>query len=373
MKEKIQIRIGWEDEGRTVAHLLKEKLKLSRRQISSLKFRPSGILCNGVQARTNAVLRQGDLLEITPEAGRADPIAALHPGVEYQRFFMPLFENDNLLVINKRAGVACHPAHGHYDDTLANALAAYWCRSGECTDGAAPAFGEKAGRSPAIRIVGRLDKDTSGIVLIAKNKESAADLQRQQQNGELQKTYLALACGDFAGVETGRISLPLQKDPHHLNKMRIAADEQGMEAETLYRVIATVPGRTIEPASTEIGPALEIEGRVKQETGDSLSLLEVKLRHGRTHQIRLHLSHIGHPLVGDPIYGWVEHQKDRGAGESCMDGAADTNHADGPKPPSWTALHAWKVTFRLPFTQKMISVEAPLPEWVDRIGGDLHV
>ena len=295
----MQLQIGPEEESMTIGQYLK-KLGFSDHQISRLKFRENGICVDGVRQRVTKRLRTGERLEIRPEYHRegtpclelsADPAA------------LPvLYEDEDLLIVNKPSGLVCHPSHGHYRDTLANQAASY---------------GREKGEQWTIRIVGRLDKDTSGIVAFAKNAEAASLLARQRARGDMKKTYLGLVQGSIC-PPGGCIRTPIARDGTSLMKMK--ADPSGKPAKTWYQVIEEKAG---------------------------VSLVRIQIEHGRTHQIRVHMASVGHPLVGDPLYG---------------------EKSDGCKAAGSTALHAWKLELMQPFSGERLLIKAPLPEWCADFG-----
>jgi len=173
-----------------------------------------------------------------------------------------LFEDDVLLAVNKPAGMVVHPAYGHHSGTLVNALLAH-CPQTVNVGGA-----DRAG------IVHRLDKDTSGVLLIAKDEPTHAALQRQFKRRRIKKTYLALVEG-HPSPRQGLIDAPMGRDKQQRKKMSVVRG--GREARTTYRVV---------------------------ELFDQHSLLELEPETGRTHQIRVHLAWLGHPVVGDAVYGY---------------------------------------------------------------------
>lgn len=208
-----------------------------------------------------------------------------------------LYEDADLAVVIKPRGMVVHPAAGHPDGTLVNALLAR--------------LDSLSGIGGELRpgIVHRLDKDTSGLMLVAKNDEAQTALSRMLKDREIEKHYRALAEGRFKEPE-GEIDLPIDRSKKDRKKM--AADPDGRPAVTQWKVMA--------------------EGR-------ECTLLDVRILTGRTHQIRVHLKSIHHPVCGDPLYGF-----ERGAKVPCL------------------MLHAYSLSFRHPRTNEEMSFQAPLPE-----------
>ncbi|MEB3179021.1 MAG: RluA family pseudouridine synthase [Nostocaceae cyanobacterium] len=212
-----------------------------------------------------------------------------------------LYEDDSLLILNKPAGLVVHPAPGHPDGTLVNALLAH-CPTLPGINGI-----QRPG------IVHRLDKDTTGAIAIAKTEQAYQHLQAQLQAKTAQREYLGVVYG-APKTESGSVNLPIGRHPVDRKKMAIVPVEQG--------------GR---PAITH--------WRVKERLGN-YTLIHFKLETGRTHQIRVHSAQIGHPIVGDPVYG---------SGRSI-----------GVNLPG-QALHAWKLRLQHPITQDLIEVQATPP------------
>lgn len=269
---------------------LRLTLGLTKRQIRQAKFREAGIRVNGQQQRVTSVLSPGDVVEVRLEAGQkpSDHLVLSEKPVEI------LYEDGDICIVNKPAGVATHPGGGCYGDTVANRLMYYFHNKGE---------------SLRIRPVGRLDRETSGVLLFAKNQAAAGRLARQRERKILRKEYLALAEGQFEGMEEWTISFPLGRDPE--NPCRAVCTPEGKEAVTHCRIL--------------------------QEYAE-YTALTVYLDTGRMHQIRAHMAYLGHPLLGDELYG----------GSRELIGRA--------------ALHARCLTLRQPFTGESLTVEAPLPE-----------
>ena len=278
-----------QDDGIRLELILKRRLGLSARQIRQLKFLSDGITVNGNRERIVYSVRSGDRIRVTfSEQNRnVQELPFLEKPLHI------LYEDEDLLVVDKKAGEVCHPAHGHYQDTLANQAAAYLAGCGS----------EKA----PIRCIGRLDKDTSGTLLFAKNRLAAERLARQKEEGVFRKEYLALVNGIFpVSNRSGEICLPLAPLPGSLMKMQVSGN--GKRALTRYEVLCS---------------------------DRHCSLVLCRIETGRTHQIRVHMAAIGHPLVGDPLYG-------------------NDTHVSSTR----TALHAWRLYLKQPVTGEELMIES---------------
>jgi 23S rRNA pseudouridine1911/1915/1917 synthase len=252
---------------------------------------------DGHPLKANATLGGGDVvrLDVPPPD---DPAIEGDPGIDVP----VVYEDDDVLIVDKPAGLVVHPAPGHPSGTLVNALLA---RAG------ASQYGGIAGiRRPGI--VHRLDRDTSGLLMVAKHDAAQASLMSQLKARRVKKTYLALVAGNVAAAD-GRIEAPIGRDPRHRVRMAVTAD--GRPAVTGYRVRERFAGWT---------------------------LLELDLVTGRTHQIRVHLDAIGHPLAGDPVYG-------NGTSRRGPDGLARL------------FLHSWRLELASPGDGHLIRATAPLP------------
>lgn len=246
MTRRLQYTIPHEYSSRRVLDFLKH-LGFSHRLITKLKQTPDGILLNGEHIRTIDPMSEGDLLEINLPTDKKESISI---PVE-----MPLdiiYEDDDILVLNKPAMLAVHESHNHLGDTLSNAVAFHL---------------KKEGKPSVFRAVGRLDKGTSGLMVCALNRYAASRL-----SGKIKKQYLAIATGVYEGE--GTIDAPIYR-PDPILTVR-TVDERGERAVTHWK-------------------ALKNDGKN--------TLLRVKLETGRTHQIRVHFASLGTPLVGDTMYG----------------------------------------------------------------------
>ena len=260
------------------------------------------VLVNGRPAKAGYLLRLNDEVRLL----RAGP-AAISQDVRPRQLPLDIiYEDDDLLVINKEPGMVVHPAAGHDDDTLVNALLARY-----------PQLRESEGEGRP-GIVHRLDKDTSGLLMVAKNLRTQAALVDQMQRHQVEKRYLALVEG-LVSLDQGSIDAPIGRDPRHRQQMTITARE-GREARTHFRV----------------------QRRYARHT-----LLLLQLETGRTHQIRVHLKAIGHPIVGDPVYG--------------------SKHARSQPPLQRQFLHAYQLKFAHPTTGKALEFTAPLPDDLQKI------
>lgn len=311
MEKRVSGVVENEDAGIRLEHFLKRRMHLTKNEISRAKFCREGICVNKERRKVNAVLKTGDYVEVLLETG--DKISG---GIEsVRRELTVLYEDQDVIAADKPSGLAVHPAGRGHADTLANRLAAYLREKGE---------------DSVIRIVGRLDKDTSGVILAAKNRGAAVRLERQREQGLLFKSYLAIAEGILKPGE-GRIDKPLGHVPGQRNRMCV--DPEGKRAVTCYTLI-----RTAGPWRRNSGcGASDRCGR--QEPEKSCSLIRLRLETGRTHQIRVHMASIGCPLLGDPLYG---------------NGAVPGMER--------TALHAQRIHFLQPFTGEELQAEAPVPE-----------
>lgn len=304
MEKKLRFTVGEADGGSRLECILRVRMGLSRREVSRAKFLEHGICVDGVSRKVNYQVKAGERIEVLLEDRQASS-SHLIPTEEALRVF---YEDEDVIVMEKPAGLVVHPAGGHYTDTLANRLAAY--------------LREKQ-QDSVIRIMGRLDKDTSGLVLAVKNKAAGSRLERQRSSGEFYKTYLAVTQG-IPYPECGRIEKPIAPDPEQKGKMRI--DAAGKQAVTQYEVI---------------------------KRSDRGALVRVRIFTGRTHQIRVHMASIGCPLKGDVLYG-------RNCG--CETNRNRLIPTEEQEQTLRLALHAQTLHFRQPFTGAKLTVTAPISE-----------
>jgi len=263
--------------------------ELSRARVQDL-IKAGHVTLSGAAAKASARLRVGDALTISEPPPVATETVAEDIALEV------LFEDDDLIVLNKPAGLVVHPAAGNWSGTVVNALL-HHCRE---------LSGIGGEQRPGI--VHRLDKDTSGCLVAAKSDLAHQSLARQFAGREVSKIYLAIVAGKIRYL-TGTIDAPIGRHPVQRKKMTVLKEGGGREARTGYRVVQALPAGT---------------------------LVECTLHTGRTHQIRVHLKHLGHPLLGDEVYG-------KRAGFSRQ------------------MLHAWRLGFAHPRTGERLNFESPIP------------
>ena len=271
--------------------------EISRTAVQRL-LEEGNILINKKQVKASYKVQENDTIEIQEIEPKEIELKAQDIPIEV------IYEDNDIIVVNKPKGIVVHPAVGNLDGTLVNALMAM------CKDSLSGIGGE-------IRpgIVHRLDKDTSGILIIAKNDKAHINLSEQLKEHEVEKTYIALVRGIVKENEA-TINMPIGRSQKDRKKM--AVDKNGKNAITHFKVLKRY---------------------------EKYTLLEIKIETGRTHQIRVHLSHIGYPVVGDYTYS---------------NGKNDFN-VEGQM------LHSKKIKFRHPKTEKEMELEANLPEYFQEI------
>lgn len=261
------------------------------------------IRVNGTPSKAGYRVRPGDA--VSGRVPAPEPIDCAPEPVD----FGILYEDRHLIVVNKPPGLVVHPAAGHHSGTLVHGLL-YHCPDLQGVGGE---------RRPGI--VHRLDKDTSGILLVAKNQAAHVHLSRQFKTRNIEKTYLAIVRGEMP-TEAGAVSLPIGRHPVDRKKMSTRS-RRARSAETRWKLRRAFQGA---------------------------SLLEVSLMTGRTHQIRVHLAAIGHGILGDPLYG-----------KGCLGGRSGSPTARAASSPSRQMLHAWRIGFYHPASNLPLDFEAPLP------------
>ncbi|TCS83495.1 RluA family pseudouridine synthase [Tepidibacillus fermentans] len=291
MNPLIQVSIPMEWDGLMIKEILFNHYQFSRKSLSKVK-NTKGIYLNGEPVYVTVRVHRGDLLQI-------------YVPIETSEFIPPepvdfeiVYEDQDIVVVNKPAGIVVHPTKSHPNRTLANGLVYYWKAKGERF---------------RFRPVHRLDRDTSGLLVIAKNQYAHHKLALQLQDRTLKRTYRAIVHG-YVAEDKGIIDAPIMKDPEHALRRIVVTDlhPETKPAITYYKVI---------------------------ERFSDATLIELQLATGRTHQIRVHMSYIGHPLVGDELYGGE-------IGENGM---------------QRQALHAIELEFHHPTTEKSLHYHAPLP------------
>lgn len=279
--------------GGRVDRLLADVSGLSRSYVQKLITEGHATVA-GLPVKANQTVSPGEVVDL--EIPEPRPLELAPEAIPLSI----VYEDADLLIVDKPAGLVVHPAPGHSGGTLVNALLA---RDTE--------YGGIAGvQRPGI--VHRLDRDTSGLLMVAKNDRAQASLMAQLKARGVKKTYLALVAGVVVAT-SGRIEAPIGRDPHH--RTRMAVVPAGRPAVTGYRVRERLAGWT---------------------------LLELDLITGRTHQIRVHLAAIGHPVAGDPLYGTGRSRR-------------------GPEGLERLFLHSWRIELQSPGDGHVIRATAPLP------------
>lgn len=287
MQRTVNYKITSEYVGMDILSFLRKK-GFSRHILSSMKSHPCAILLNHSPSFAKVTLKEGDRLTVTvPETEAPSQI----PAVNIQLHI--LYEDEDILVVNKPANMPIHPSIGNYENTLANGIAWYFSQKGE---------------EFVYRCINRLDRDTTGGLILAKNPLSAAILSAQMKSRQIRRTYLAVVKGELPA--SGTIDAPIARVDDSVI-LRNVDFEKGEKAVTHYYRLAF---------------------------GDGYSLAELHLETGRTHQIRVHMNHLGFPLPGDylyyPVYDRIQRQ----------------------------ALHSYQLEFTHPITEKPLTFTAPVPE-----------
>ena len=286
-------------EGRKIREFLKEKMGLSSRLIKGASI-DKRILVNNNPVKMNYVLKENDEIVINLAKKESQNITPEKIDLDI------VYEDKDIIVINKSPNMVVHPTKRYQSGTLANGLLYYF---------------KESNQDCIVRLVSRLDMDTSGLIIVAKNQYAHSELSNQMQNNNVEKRYLALVHGHFSEKE-GTIDLPIYR-PEIEGVMARVIDERGQRSITHYKVI---------------------------ESYKDAELVECLLETGRTHQIRVHLSEIGYPVVGDTTYS--NGKNDWGIKGQC--------------------LHAKSLKFKHPVTGKEMFIEAPLPEYFENVLQELR-
>ncbi len=392
--KKLQQTIDTDAAGVILERYLRNRLNFTKAQIKSMKFRKNGLQVNGARVRVSYVLQEGDILEVQLE----DKNCASGQMVPSPGALDILYEDQDLIAVWKEAGLVLHPSHGHYQDTLANRLHAYY---------------QERGEQVMIRSIGRLDRDTEGIVVFARNQVAAARLWKQKETGGFWKEYLAVCEGVMKEAESAAVqeergsaavreevgsaavreeigsaavreeirSAAVQENPC----IRCPADGIGgldrMEPQkldelcrdkiwsTIKAPIGKMPGELMKMCVTPDGdPAVTHYQILGVQEGNTL--VRVRIETGRTHQIRVHMASIGHPLVHDILYGNDRTESEHESDEKSM--CCETK-----KNGTWMnvrsgydlnengemrmRLTAWRAELRQPFTGELIRLWHTLP------------
>lgn len=276
-----------QEDGMQVLEFLRSK-GFSRHILTSMKPDKEALLVNGMRAGGRSILKEGDHFRVrVMETGSMEGIVPAPLPLDI------LYEDEDILVLNKPADMPVHPSIGNYTNTLANAAAFYFQQKNELCP---------------FRCINRLDRDTSGSLILAKNALSAAILSAQMRNREIRRTYLAVVCG--VTPPSGTVSAPIGRVSDSVIQRQVDP-EHGESAVTHYERLAV---------------------------RNDHSLLEIHLETGRTHQIRVHMGYIGHPLPADYLYHPVyDHFKRQ-------------------------PLHSFQLNFRHPLTGKKLCFTAPVPK-----------
>lgn len=277
-------------EGATIREFLKEELGLSSRLIRGAALE-NRILVNKNSVRMRYILHEDDVVLVKLQRKESQNIIPEDIEIDI------VYEDEDILVVNKQPNIVVHPTRRHPNGTLANGALYYF---------------QETKQNCIVRLVSRLDMDTSGLIIIAKNQFAHMALSKEMEENNLEKRYLAVVHGHLKEKE-GTIDAPIYRQEGTESIQRII-DERGQRSITHYKVV---------------------------ESFKDSDLVECLLETGRTHQIRVHLSHLGHPIYGDSLYGYGDTEKELIERQ---------------------ALHAYGLDFRSPRTKEVLSLRADLPD-----------
>lgn len=273
-----------EDENKKIKDILRQKFAISAAVLTELKKSSEGILCDGKSVFATHRVLCGDEVVITLTDKASTNIEPIKIPLDI------IYEDEDILVVNKPRSMPTHPSQNHHSDSLANAVMGYYMDS-----------------PITFRVITRLDKDTSGVVVIAKNKISAGILTEQMVNKSIDKEYVALCCGLFDYTK-GTIEEPIARKEGSAILREV--NPNGKYALSEYEVISSK---------------------------DDMTLVRLFPKTGRTHQLRVHMAHIGHPIYGDYLYG----------------------NSEGD---AMTRLHCAQITLTQPLTKEQLIFKAPIPD-----------
>lgn len=291
----LEKKVSVPEEGMKIKEYLKKELELSTRLIRSASLNKR-IFVNDEVVKMNRILKDGEIIKIDLEKDESQDIAPEKMDIDI------IYEDEDILVVNKKPFMVVHPTKSYQNGTLANGVINYFRESNQ---------------NCIVRLVSRLDMNTSGLIIIAKNQFSHGMLSKELSGNNVGKKYLAIVHGNLEKM-SGVIDLPIYK-PEEIqdgikNGIKRVIDERGQRSITHYKVI---------------------------ENFEKSSLVECRLETGRTHQIRVHLSSMGHPIYGDTLYGYGEEEEELIKRQ---------------------ALHAYALDFKSPRTGDILSLKSELPQ-----------
>ena len=299
--EVLTHRVRADEVGARIDVLIPECGLLPSRAVTQKLIERNCVRVNGLTVTKRYRVHSGDRITVEVPPSESSELVAEDVALDVR------FEDESLIVLSKAAGMVVHPAHGHWSGTLVHALL------GHSDDLGTLAGSERPG------IVHRLDKETSGCLVVAKNDETHLALSKQFAERRVEKIYNAIVCGELAR-DSGEIRAAITRHSTHRKRMTVCDDDSGRAAHTSWRVLEKLNAATF---------------------------IKAQIHTGRTHQIRVHFQFLGHPLVGDETYGAKQNKK-----------LAELTGYAAPR----VMLHSRELSFIHPRTEKEMSFESPLPE-----------
>lgn len=302
MKRELQYEVTAEEDGlRLDQYIAGRCMDLSRSYIQKLIKESRVTINNNIQTKTKTAVQESDIVNVSLPNPKELEIKPQDIPLDI------LYEDNDVLVVNKPKGMVVHPAPGHYEDTLVNAVL-YHCRD------------NLSGINGVLRpgIVHRIDKDTTGALIVCKNDKAHQKIADQLREHTITRSYRAIVYNNFSEDE-GMINAPIGRHPTN-RKKRMVTEKNSKEAITHYKVL--------------------------DHLNHKFNYIECRLETGRTHQIRVHMSHIGHPLLGDEVYGPVNSKFKNLQGQT---------------------LHAATIGFIHPTTEEYMEFSAPLPDYFEKL------